>query len=274
MPIHKNKQYTIANNRVVTRSLEVNLVDHCNIRCWGCCALSPMLEEESIAPSVLQRDLAVAKTCLEPTYLKLVGGEPLLHPNIVECLTVAKASDVGTILSMTSNGLLLGNAPDELWQLLDAITISFYPQVALKEPAMTNIRTKAERFSVTLNLKYQDNFVDMTRSEAMLDERINQAIYDDCWLRRRCHRLESGVLYTCTRPPAYRKLFPEQKTEYLADGIKLENRDGMAEDILAYLISDQPLNTCRNCRGGSAELKPHRLLSTKEVKQELISWRL
>jgi len=246
LPIHKNKQYTIANNRVVTRSLEVNLVDHCNIRCWGCCALSPMLEEQVLAPSILQRDLAVAKTCL----------------------------GVGTILSMTTNGLLLRNAPDELWQLLDAMTISFYPEVALKEPAMANIRSKAERYSVTLNLKIQDNFVDMTRSEAMLDESINQAIYDECWLRRRCHRLEGGVLYTCTRPPAYRKLFPEQKAAYLADGLKLEDREGMAEDVLAYLISDKPLNTCRNCRGGSAELKPHRLLSAKEVKQELISWRL
>jgi len=154
------------------------------------------------------------------------------------------------------------------------MTISFYPEVALKEAAMANIRSKAETYSVTLNLKVQDNFVDMTRREPMLDESINQSIYNDCWLRRRCHRLEQGVLYTCTRPPAYQKLFPKQKAQYLSDGIKLENREGMAEDILAYLISDRPLATCRNCRGGSAELKPHRLLTTTEVKQELISWQL
>jgi len=89
---------------VVTRSLEVNLVDHCNIRCWGCCALSPMLNESTLPPALLQRDLEVAKTCLQPTYLKMVGGEPLLHPQLIECLTVAKTSGVSNILSMTTNG--------------------------------------------------------------------------------------------------------------------------------------------------------------------------
>jgi len=33
----------------------------------------------------LRRDLALARQSLAPTWFKLVGGEPLLHPELIQC---------------------------------------------------------------------------------------------------------------------------------------------------------------------------------------------
>src|SRR5262249_58418964 len=82
--------YELCNGRIVTRSLEVHVTDHCNLRCEQCCSLSPFLPPWYEDPERLRRDFTAARRVLAPTFLKLVGGEPLLHPRLLDCLTVAR----------------------------------------------------------------------------------------------------------------------------------------------------------------------------------------
>ncbi len=257
----KNR-FDIIDGKVRTRSLEAHIVDHCNLRCAACCSLSPHLPRWFMEPDVLARDLALAKPALAPTWLKLVGGEPLLHPRLIECLEVAQDSAVAEIVSVTTNGFLLPRQPAAFWQGIDALTISLYPDPALPASTIALVEEKAAEHGVTLNWKHQNEFVQMDRPTPCLDDDENRAVWEACWLRRRCHMIRDGVFYTCTRPAHFQALLG---MDFTGDGVRLHAGAGLAEEIQDYLQRPEPLAGCARCLGGDAPGAPHRQLLKNET---------
>ncbi len=256
-----DRHYPIVDGRVVTRALEAHVVDHCNLTCAECCSLSPMLPHWQVDPADLAADLAIARGFLAPSVFKLVGGEPLLHPDLVELVAVVRRSGIAPRISITTNGLLLDRAPDALWEAIDALTISVYPRPALTAAAIAAAEERGARFGVALNWKQQDEFVVMNRTEPTTDEAETRAIFDSCWIRERCHMLRSGRFYTCTRPPHFGAY---HRSDFTGDGVALHGLD--TTSLHAYLTSDQPLASCAHCFGGSgATMIPHRLHTRDEL---------
>ena len=241
------------------------MTDHCNLRCAECCSLSPYLDRRLVTPEAMAEDLRRACRVLAPTYLKLVGGEPLLHPKLLECLRLAKALDVAPILSVTTNGLLIRSMPDEFWTLLNALTLSLYPSPVLPSDLMDFIFRQTRRFNVTLNIKRQSLFVCMTRWDRSENTAETTAIFAGCWLRSRCHIVQEGRFYQCTRPPHFHTLFHERKP-FDRDGVVLHDGLSLKQEILDDLVRTEPLEACRYCHGGNAETAPHRLMAFAETE--------
>lgn len=255
-------EYVVANGKVPTRSLEAHIVDHCNLRCAACCSLSPHLPRWHVKPDALAQELTVAARVLSPTWFKLVGGEPLLHPDLMECVDVARRSNIAPILSVTTNGFLLPRQPLEFWRQIDALTISLYPNPALPAEVIALTEARASEHSVRLNWKKQDSFVEMDRAAACEDEEENRAVWSDCWLRRRCHMIRDGYFYACTRPAHFQTLMG---ADFSGDGVFLHEGATLAEEIRDYLNRPEPLGACKLCLGGNAEAKPHRQLRNGEL---------
>lgn len=253
--------FPILEGRVQTRSLETHLVDHCNLRCAACCSLSPHLPQWQVEPDDLAEELRLAKRALAPTWLKLVGGEPLLHSRLVNCLEVAKSADIAPIVSLTTNGFLLPRQPEAFWEKLDAMTVSLYPSARLPESTIALIETKSAEHQIRLNWKKQDHFVQMDRTQRCEDELENEKVWGACWLRRRCHMIRDGRFYACTRPAHLGKLLHE---DFTGDGLRLHEGVGLAEEIQTYLQRTEPLAACALCLGGNAPQEPHRQLNAKE----------
>jgi len=251
---------------IATHSLEVHVTDHCNLRCAGCCVLSPLAARSFIDAAVLERDLGWVREVLRPSVFKLSGGEPLLAPNIVELARIAKASRVAPKVSMTTNGVLLARAPDALFEQLDAITISIYPGIGIDEPSLAALRLRAERFGVSLNEKVQERFQSMTRHAAEPDAAVVRDVFDTCWLRHRCHTLRDGVLFACSRPIGLDALADAGGALAERDGLSLEPRACLAEDLRRYLERVEPLASCTRCLGGTGALMPFRQLTRAEVR--------
>jgi hypothetical protein len=260
------RDYPVVGGAIVTHSLEVHVTDHCNLRCAGCCVLSPLAARRFVAPGELSRDLAWAKGVLRPTVFKLTGGEPLLSPEIVELARVAKASGIAPIVSLTTNGVLLRRAPDALFEHLDAITVSIYPGVGIDDGDLVALRDRAGRFGVALNEKRQDELQSMTRRTPQPDAAVTQAVFTSCWLRHRCHTVRDGTLFACSRVPGMAVLEAEG-TRRSHDGISLAPREGLAEDVRCYLERPEPLATCTHCLGGTGALMPFRQLTRSEVRE-------
>lgn len=252
-----DRHYPMVEGKVVTRALEAHVVDHCNLTCAECCSLSPFLPYWTVDPADLERDLALARRVVAPAVFKLVGGEPLLHPQLVELVAVVRRSGIAPRISITTNGLLLDKTDDALWDALDALTISLYPRPALSADDIAAIDARAARFDVAVNWKRQDEFVVMNRTEPT---RETNAMFDACWIRERCHMIRDGRYYTCTRPPHFAAY---QRADFTGDGIALA--DLTAESLHAYLTSPTPLAACAHCYGGNAALVPHRLLTRDEL---------
>jgi len=258
-----DRRYSIVDGKVATRSLESHVVDHCNLTCAECCSLSPLLPRWQIDLADFARDLGFAARALAPRVFKLVGGEPLLHPDLVGLARIARKSGIAQTISVTTNGVLLPRASDALWEAVDAITISLYPRPSLDPEAIRHIEERAARFHVALNWKPQGEFVVMTRDEPTADTAETTRIYDGCWLRERCHLVRDGLFYTCTRPPHF-TTYHRGTRDFAEDGIPLADPD-LRGRVLAYLSREQPLAACAHCLGGGAALAPHRLLTRDEL---------
>lgn len=265
-------RWDVEGGRVQTRSLEAHVVDHCNLLCAECCSLSPLLPRWLASPDDVASDLRLAAALLSPSVFKIVGGEPTLHPALVDIVRVAKESRIAPKVSVTTNGLLLDRTPDALWQHVDAFTISLYPQPALSSSSIEAIKARAARFDVELNWKKQDQFVRMNRDAAVDGDHNDvdtQRIYDACWLRERCHIVRAGRFFTCTRPPHFHSWHQARGAadgDFNGDGIALQG--AVVDDVVAYLTRPQPLKACAHCLGGSATLGPHRQLARGEVRAQ------
>lgn len=261
-PPRLERSYPVVGGKIVTRSLEAHVVDHCNLTCAECCSLSPHLPHWQVDPAELARDLARAVQVLAPGVFKLVGGEPLLHPQLVELVEIVRASRIAPRISITTNGLLLERMPDALFAAIDAMTISLYPRPALGAASRASIEERAARFGVALNWKQQDEFVVMTRTSPTADSAATDAIFDGCWIRERCHMLRAGRFYTCTRPPHFQS-YHRGELDFTGDGLALD--DITAERVHQYLTRVDPLAACAHCLGGSNTMVPHRLLTRDEL---------
>lgn len=256
--------YAISAGRIQTRALEVHIVDHCNLRCHACCSLSPYLPRWFIDPADLDRDLRLARGAIAPQFLKLVGGEPSLHPALDECLEIARNSAIAPVVSVTTNGFLLPRASARFWQLVQALTVSLYPQPRLPGETIALIEKRAAEHNIPINWKRQNEFVQMDVTGPH-DTAVTREIYEECWLRRRCHMVSHGRFYTCTRPPHF-DTFHGPGFGYRDDGLILDAEPNMAQRIKTYLQRPEPLKACSICRGGNAPVAPHRQMSVSEVQ--------
>jgi cyclic pyranopterin phosphate synthase len=261
-PMERN--YRVSAGRVQTRSLEAHIVDHCNLTCAECCSLSPLLPAWFATPDSIADDLRKAVKVLNPAIFKLVGGEPLLHPQLVEVIQNVRATGIAPVISITTNGLKLGEMTDAFWQAVDALTISRYPKPQLAPDLIAYIEAQAARFAVRLNWKVQDAFSSMNRAQPSDDIEEAQRIYHDCWIRERCHMIRDGMFYTCTRPAHFQTLYQGER-DFRSDGLALHDDAGMLDALLAYLQRETPLEACLHCHGGSAPQAPHRIMRRIEV---------
>jgi cyclic pyranopterin phosphate synthase len=261
--------YPVFQGRVCTRSLEVHIVDHCNLRCADCCSLSPMLPKWSIDPADLARDLTLAKKALSPKWFKIVGGEPLLHPQIDECLAVARRAGIADIVSTTTNGFLLPRMSARFWELTQALTVSLYPRPALPSETIEEINRLGAAHCIPINWKTQDHFVRMDRPLSREDDEATRAIFRECWLRRRCHILSRGRFYTCTRPAHLQTLLGDQ---FFEDGVLLHDRAELMPEIHSYLHREHSLRACAVCEGGHAPQSPHRQMTPEEIPASRAAW--
>ncbi len=258
-------KYQIKSGKLETRSIESHITDHCNLRCQQCCSLSPYLKSYNIEPDRFAEDIRLAKRVLQPQYFKLVGGEPLLHPQILTLLRLAKESLLAPILSITTNGHFIDRLNDEMWSLLDHLTLSLYPSAPLTEAKFALFESKARQFNVTLNIKRQASFQEMTLSERRTDQELTDSIYERCWLKRRCHMVREGRFYMCTRPPHFDSFYQGTTKFAQEDGIELNDDQDLVFRLAQYLERTKPLDSCGLCLGGDGKSFPHKQLSPQVV---------
>jgi ABC-2 type transport system ATP-binding protein len=112
---------------------EINIVDHCNLNCAGCEHFSPLAKKNFVKPNELGKDFArlseLAKGRIE--MLQLMGGEPLLHPEIGRIIEISrKYFQIGEIKIVT-NGILLTKMNKDFWELCQTnriiISVTKYP---------------------------------------------------------------------------------------------------------------------------------------------------
>jgi hypothetical protein len=91
-------------------AFDVHLTDHCNLNCAGCNHFSPLCREGRFADlGVFARDMGRMSALFadRSPIVHLLGGEPMLHPDVEKFLPIARAAFPKSVIQIVTNGLLL-----------------------------------------------------------------------------------------------------------------------------------------------------------------------
>jgi hypothetical protein len=195
--------------------------------------------------------------------IRLLGGEPLLHPDICEFLAITRkyfpeinTKDQIGIIELVTNGILLHEQSDNFWEICRknsiGIFISDYP-VKLK---MKIIKEKAEQFNVQLKInseKLQFHKAGSAYQWVKIPIDISglqnsKKNFGTCFLAGNCSQLVKGKIYKCCRiayinyfNTAFNKKLMVEENDYIdICGVKDGNE-------LLHLLT-KPASFCRYCK--------------------------
>lgn len=184
-------------------SFEINVVEHCNLNCKGCDHFSPLAKEIFTIPEAYERDVGRLAELFDDKVhqIVLLGGEPLLHPRIVDFITGTRRHFPEVHLQISTNGMLLPHQGEKFWQACHeckvSVYITNYPITLDKE----RIRTLAAKYAVNVGVPGDQN---KEMSKHTLDPqggcRIDRS-FKKCYRGNSCIFLQGGRLFTCTVAP-------------------------------------------------------------------------
>lgn len=231
---------------------EIQLAEHYNLNCKGCSHFSPIAEPEFLAADDFERDTKrlgdlIGHECDE---IRLMGGEPLLNPEIKKILKIALGNFKKGVISIVTNGILLPQMDDDFWQTCHDnkiyIKISHYPIEIQAE----KIKYKLEKFGVKcfwdmLDMK-NEFLVYAIDLEGKQDVMKNFMI---CGHANNCPNLSHGRLYPCpfaAHSHHFNKKFNQDIIVTQQDYIDIYAENITKREILARLA--KPMPVCRYCK--------------------------
>ena len=232
--------------------LHIHLTDHCNLNCRGCDNFSPLSPDVFADVEVVERDCARISELSngKVSEIQLLGGEPLLHPQVTTFNDIVRKYFPATPVIMVTNGLLLLKQKEDFWASCRKnniqIMVTKYP-VKLDHEA---IEQHVKKQGVSFSFYGSTGSVAKTMLCSPLDLSGKQDPRDSflrCNSANRCIALDNGKIYTCSLIP-YVKYFNAHfnkdlvvtENDYM-DIHKVENMD----EILKFI--SRPMPFCRYC---------------------------
>jgi hypothetical protein len=258
---------SLVNNKIAPPySCELDIVDHCNIVCADCNHASPVIKKRYTNPEETCRDLSLLAKVYEPQVIKILGGEPLLHPDLPGIFSAIRRSGFCSTLYLITNGLLLPKQGEDFWKAIDILEISCYPDSSLTDEQLRDCLDKAKQYDVTLYVYYYEQFRPTFVMKGYEHPDLANRVYQQCYLAHTwgCHIVHEGYFYKCPQSVYVPKALGLPSDHCKADGIKLEDSPDFIHKLFEYLSSDKPLNACSHCLGNYGKERPHTIIKRKD----------
>jgi organic radical activating enzyme len=239
-----------------TESIEINAVDGCNLHCRSCSHLSPVLPPKNTAdPISLQRDLTLLSRWMRVEHVRLQGGEPLLHPDLIAVVEAIRSSNIAQRIRLVTNGVLLSRARPEVWNGIDEIQVSVYPGHEPSAEDLHSWMSHGMKHRVDIRLRPNDHFREAYTEVPTQNKDLVRRIYRSCMIAHvwRCYNVVDGFFYKC--PQAH--FLPKVTRSGAEDGIAITDDPTLGERLVEYLNSETPLSSCTHCLGAVGLPFPH-----------------
>lgn len=247
------------NSKLFAPRCEINVVSHCNMACRSCSHLSPVTPKSFIQVSSVERDVDILTKYYHVKHVLLLGGEPLLHPELSDIAHVIRASDICDHIRVVTNGTLLWKMDDYFWESVDEVYISMYPGHIIKEDHLEIIKQNALKHNTTIKIYKFNNFRVSYSEKGTSDLSLVGRIYSTCQVAHiwQCSTLHDGYLYKCPQSLFLNQLLSRDSLPTGIDGVKIVDDLSFKETLNAYMQSPDPLHRCRYCLGSVGKLFRH-----------------
>ena len=255
-------------------ALEFHVTDECNLKCKHCCMFSGLVKE-SVLPDA-KRYLGDLKQ-LHGLFrsikrVKLLGGEPLLNPNLCEFVKYTRQVYPLTDIIIVTNGILVRSMHDDL---VDAIRdtnteilvshYKIYGEYVEKIHEYLSMRGIRHRFTPCLT-EFSKIYDLLGRQDAAENFRV-------CNCRGETATLRDGRLAMCYVPGVIGFAVREFQMDITSDEIVKDSIDIYEPGLSAEAIRERfqiPLGTCRFClpRGAHTQWE----LIDKGAPRKLEDW--
>jgi cyclic pyranopterin phosphate synthase len=262
--------YTIKNGKIETETCELNVAHHCNLTCRACAHFSPALKQHYIDPDQILRDLSLLSKHYAPEHVRLLGGEPLLHPRLLDVINAVRGSGISSLVRVVTNGVLLWRMESNFWEAVDEVHVSVYPGREMTDEQLAHCEQQARRHHVDLKLLYFDRFRESYSELGTEDRALTERIYKTCEVAHywRCHNVSDGYFYRCPQSVFLPRLLKKDDLSVQeVDGLRIVDSPSFGEELLAYLESERPLKSCKYCLGSVGKLFDHEMVSRKHWQE-------
>ena len=232
---------------------EVNICDHCNISCKGCSHFSPLADSRTSSLDVIRSDLRRMSelTSQNVDEIHLLGGEPLLHPDLPEILITAREAFPDTVISIITNGILLLKQNEVFWEACKdnriTVEVTKYPINLDYQKIIQAVEEKGISFKFhSYTGKAQKTLYKMPLD---IKGRQNPEVsFRNCTLANRWIALMDGKIYTCQTAPNvihFNNRFGTRMDLQDSDCVDIyKARD--IDEILSFLCTPKPF--CKYCK--------------------------
>lgn len=229
---------------------EVELAGNCNLNCWGCNHFSPLINDELLSVDEFRKDFERLGTLFHHKVkrIKLLGGEPLLNPDIEKMLDIARKNFRKGEIQIITNGTLLTRMSDSFWKACKkngiVINITQYPiKINYEE-----IKCLAKKYRVRLFISNADGNKYQEKCAIDLEGKQDiQYAYDNCYISKDCHTLKNGRMYCCTFAPhlsRFRNYFNLDVEILDENGIDIYQANSEKE---IFDFFKRPIPACKYC---------------------------
>lgn len=210
--------------------LEIQIVEHCNLNCASCTHFSSLAEESLIDKEPFFEQLKKANIIFEGRCksLKIMGGEPLLHPEVSELLKLARVAMPNIKLTLQTNGILLPEMSDEFWRACKdnnvLVRVTRYP---IKHD-IEKINQMAKEYNIELKFHPSENEIKYFNLYPLniVGNGTPEENYYNCKMKMRYALIKNDKLYPCPiagNAEHFNKAFGEKLIQKIEDSISLDD---------------------------------------------------
>ena len=231
------------NGKPYLSQVEIHIMDSCNLNCLGCTHFSNLFDRNQAYDfNRFTADLRMLSKRALFSILYLLGGEPLLNPNLADYLYAARAILPNCDIILVTNGLLIPQQSDEVMEALRRtgifVEISLYPPTAA---VLEKIQKRLEGTGVEFCIRAERNaFMSFLGTRGDSDPELAQRVCGNAF----CRYLRNGRLYKCPIDA----LSYKYQEKFHVDYPEAEGIDLYAENFERMLsLLDGPIQMCRYC---------------------------
>lgn len=228
--------------------LETKITEHCNLRCMGCTNFSNISKSHNVDIADYTRDLARLSELIKVSHFYIMGGEPLLHPEVGKFALATRKYFPSSKVYVFTNTILVPKVSEEAWAEFRQANIILlcddYPIDIDKEAIDAiahghGIKTtwtphRTEFFRIPIDLDGSYDAAEMHAACKNVDS---------------CPNLRDGVLYLCGRVAV---MEPFREHYGVDDRLKAGPKDSLSIygdlkpwDVMDFMMN--PIPWCAHC---------------------------